>query len=116
MNIDAKVSLIRGETKIWKFQRKDGSGNVITSMPDEIYCTIKANYDDNEVLLQKTYTGGDITYASEWWYVNLSATDTLSLMPGKYVIDVKVITDSGASYIVKPQTLSVRPCVTEDIE
>lgn len=115
MNIDSKISLIRGETKVWKFQRKDGSGQIITTMPDEVYCTIKANYDDDDYLIQKTYGDGDITYSDGWWFITLSATETLTLNPGKYVIDVKVITDSGASYVVHPQTLAVIPNVTDEV-
>lgn len=115
MNIDSKVSLIRGETKVWKFQRKDGSGTVITTAPDEVYCTIKANYDDDDYLIQKTYGDGDITYSDGWWFITLSAAETLALNPGKYVIDVKVITDSGATYVVHPQTLAVIPNVTDEV-
>ena len=115
MNIVSNLSLIRGETKVWKFQRKDGSGTVITTMPDEMYCSIKANYDDDDYLIQKTYGDSEITYSDTWWYITLSASETLSLAPGKYVMDVKVKTTSGDSYPVIPQTLTVIPCVTEDI-
>lgn len=115
MNIDSKISLIRGETKVWKFQRKDGSGSIITTMPDEVYCTIKANYDDDDYIIQKTYGNEEITYSDGWWFITLSAAETLTLNPGKYVIDVKVITDSGATYVVHPQTLAVIPNVTDEV-
>lgn len=115
MNIDSKVSLIRGETKVWKFQRKDGSGQIITTMPDEVYCTIKANYDDDDYIIQKTYTGGGITYSYEWWYVTIPASETLSLNPGNYVIDIKVVNDGVATYPVHPQTLTVKPNVTDEV-
>ena len=115
MNIDSKISLIRGETKVWQFQRIDGNGQVITDMPTEMYCTIKQNYDDDEYIIQKTYSGGDITYADGWWYITLSATETLNLNPGKYVIDVKVITDLGAFYPIHPQPMTVEPNVTDEV-
>ena len=115
MNINSNISLIRGETTIWKFQRKDSSGAVITDVPDEMYCSIKANYDDSDYVIQKSYTDGDITYADGWWTITLSASDTLGLNVGKYVVDVKLITSSEVFYVVHPQTLSVLPCVTEDI-
>ena len=115
MNIDSKISLIRGETKVWKFQRKDSSGAVITTNPDEIYCSIKQTYDSSDYLIQKTYTDGDITYSSGWWYISLSANDTLGLNPGKYAIDVKVITSSGSTYVVHPQTLAVLPNATDEV-
>lgn len=115
MNIDSKISFIRGETKVWKFQRKDGSGQVITTNPNEIWCSIKANYDASDYLIQKTFSDGDITYSDGWWYITLSSADTLSLSKGKYVIDVKVSSLSGESYPIIPQTLTVYPCVTEEI-
>lgn len=115
MNIVSKINLIRGETKVWKFQRKDANGQVITTNPNEIYCTIKENYDASDYLIQKTFTNGDITYSDGWWYIVLSAADTLSLTQGRYVIDVKVSATSGETYHVIPQTLEVYPCVTEEI-
>lgn len=115
MNIESNISLIRGETKRWRFQRKDGNGQVITTNPNEIYCSIKANYDADDYLIQKTFTNGDITYSDGYWYITLSAAETLSLTSGKCVIDVKVSSTAGESYPVRPQTLMVYPSVTEEI-
>lgn len=115
MNIDSKISFIRGETKVWKFQRKDANGDVITIAPDEIYCSIKANYDDDAYLLQKSYTDSEITYADQWWYITLSSAETLSFTAGKYVIDVKVIDDGASTYVVHPQVLTVKPNVTDEV-
>lgn len=117
MSIDSNISLIRGETKILKFQRWDGSGSVITTIPDEMFCSVKDNYDDNEYMIQKTYTGGGIKYNSttHYWYVVFYPEDTVQLPGGHYVIDIMAQTDSGNHFILRPQPLTIIPSVTMDI-
>lgn len=114
MNVAYKLSIIRGETKTWKFQRRDINGTLITETPTAIYFSIKRNYDDASNILQKSMSDG-ITYSNGWWYIFVSAAETEALQPGMYVCDVKVLSSLGETYVVEPQTLVVRPSVTRHV-
>lgn len=114
MNIQYNLSIIRGESKTWKFQRRTVDGEVITETPTAMYFSMKRNYDDAENVLQKSLSSG-ITYNNGWWYIFLPASDTESLMPGMYVCDVKVLSSLGETYLVEPQSICVKPSVTRHV-
>lgn len=96
-----------GETKVLRFQRLDGDRQVIDTVPDEMYCTVKRNYDDEDFIFQKTI-GEGIEQDGSWWQITIDPDDTKYLSPGKYVFDVKVI-DDVVRYVVKPQPFTIRP-------
>ena len=101
---------------VLKFQRKGANDSVITTLPIEMYCSVKENFDNHEYLLQKTYTGGGIKHnsANHYWFVVFYPEDTALLPEGHYVIDIMAKTDSGNHFILRPQPFKLMPSVTEE--
>lgn len=110
------LGLFKGATMVLKFQRIGEGGSVITTLPTEMYCSIKTNFDTQAYTLQKTYTGGGIKYnsISHYWFVVFYPSDTASLPEGHYVIDIMAKTDSGNHFILRPQPFVLMPSVTEE--
>ena len=52
------MQIIRGDNDIFKFQRKDQDGNVITQKPDKMYLTVKESIYQEKALIQKTLEDG----------------------------------------------------------
>jgi len=79
----------RGDTKAFKFQRKDANHQVITEIADELYFTVKKSWKKEEAVIQKSLE--DITFDSDYWYhVVISSEDTAELPYGNYVFDIEV--------------------------
>lgn len=115
MNIQYNLSIIRGESKTWKFQRRTVDGEVITETPTAMYFSVKRNYDDASNVLQKSLSDG-FTYNNGWWSLFIPASDTENLQPGMYVCDLKVLSATyGETYIVEPQSICVKPSVTRHV-
>lgn len=91
------MNLFRGDTGRYKFQRRDKDGNVLTTIPAEIYFTVKKTFDDKEYIFQKTIA--DMTKDSEHvWHFVINPADTETLPYGKYVYDIEV-TDEDVTTI-----------------
>lgn len=84
------MKITRGDTAQFKFQRLDSEGNPITTQPQKLYFTVKRNYIDKEVMLQKTI--GDMTFDEEFYYhFTIEPSDTDNLMYTDYVYDIEVV-------------------------
>ena len=107
------IKLYRGNDIYLSFQRKNESG-VITTTPNEIYFTMKVNFDTHIPVLQKRMTAGEITKDSEnKWIIHILPEDTAGLDFGKYVVDVKVENESGLEFtVVAPQAVELAEVVT----
>lgn len=79
----------RGDTTPITFNVKDSNGNELTNF-DEIYFTMKKNYNTGEMILQKRLTRGNITYEDGQFNLILGHKDTANLNYGKYVYDIEV--------------------------
>lgn len=82
--------IIRGDNKIFTFQRKNKNGEVITEKPDKMYLTIKRNEYEKQALIQKTFDNG-IRFENDTYYIDFVPEDTDSLNFGKYVYDIEII-------------------------
>ena len=80
------MEIIRGDTIYKKFQRHYCGGEVITELPDKMFCTIKYDPDMEEFLIQKTLNHG-ITFnpADDYYYLKFAPEDTdIEVITGKY--------------------------------
>ena len=92
-----KIELIQGDTsEIYKFQRKDGEGNVIKTLPSKMWITFKSSTRLTESVLQKTLENG-ISYSEEDNYYRffLESSDTSDLSYGEYVFDIAILNEAG---------------------
>ncbi len=86
------ITLTRGDTAAFKFQRKDADGNVITTKAPKIFFTVKKDWKDSSHLLQKTIA--DMSFDSEKYYhFTITPEETDQLKFGRYVYDLEVIAD-----------------------
>ncbi len=87
------ISLTRGDTLKFKFQRLNVVGEPIIAPADRVYFTVKKNAGDAAFILQKTLN--DMTLDEMGYYhVTVEPADTDPLKFGNYVYDIEVITDS----------------------
>ena len=86
-----EITLPRGDIKNINFSvnRKDGSKETDF---DEIYFTVKKDFNQNEYLIQKRLSQSDITLgADNYYHFTLRSNDTDSLRYGNYVFDIELI-------------------------
>lgn len=72
------------------FVRKDRFGNVITSIPEKVYFTVKDSTTSNTVLIQKTLNNGITVDENYVYHIEFNASDTDNLMFGEYVYDIEI--------------------------
>ena len=108
------MKIFKNTHNFLNFTRVNNNNETITSTPKEIYFSVKENYDDENYLIQKTMTNGDIvTTGNGEWQIRLLSKDTASLPFGKYYCDVKVVDEYGLNFIiVAPQVFEVLETVT----
>ena len=102
------LSMTRGDTARFKFQRLDADGEVILSRPDSLYFTVKSNTRNQSFKFQKTLE--DMTMDSDGTYhFTILPTDTNELAFGRYYYDLEVIEDgvkttvSIGNFIIGPE-------------
>lgn len=91
------MEIIRGDTKYFKFQRKrKHDGEIIETLPDKLYFTLKFSDTDDTALIQKTL-GDGIEYndTDKYYYLTINPSDTNNLPYGRYYYDIEVIKDNG---------------------
>lgn len=96
------MELIRGDTLKLKFQRKNKSGEVITTKPDFLFFTVKSSYYSKDYLFQKRLDR-DISFSEEdnCYRFTINPEDTGYLSYGSYVYDIEVITGDTVKTIAK---------------
>ena len=91
-----KVSMPRGDTAAFQFQRKyeDEEGNIhpITQEADSVYFTVKRSYRDQKFILQKTKADMEFD-ENAIYHFEINPEDTNNLDFGTYVYDVEIIQD-----------------------
>lgn len=103
------MEIIRGDTKKYKFQRKN-SGGVITKKADEIYFTVKMNFINKDYIIQKKID--DMTFDENYYYsFTIEPQDTNNLLYGKYVYDLEV-KDSGVVTTISKGIFEIKEEVT----
>lgn len=79
----------RGDTCPISFDLIDDNKNILkVTETDELYFTIKTDYNTSAFILQKKYSTGDIVEDGDKYKVILKSTDTASLDYNSYVYDV----------------------------
>lgn len=92
------IEIIRGDTKRYKFCRKDKNGDIITRIADKIYFTIKENSNNNDFILQKTID--DMIFDENGYYhFVILPTDTNNLPYKTFCYDIERIQDGDVRTI-----------------
>ena len=87
------IDIVRGDTKILKFQRKNDEG-VITDKAKELYFTVKETTNKSDYILQKKLDDGIEFDTSDHYYrITISPEDTNNLYYGTYKYDIEVKED-----------------------
>ena len=93
----ANLSMVREDTAFFKFQRLNNSGEPITTQAQAVYFTVKKNYKQEDVVLQKKMS--DMTFDADGTYhITIVPADTTDLNYGTYVYDLEV-TDADGGYV-----------------
>ncbi len=97
------MEILRGNYKIFKFQRKTKSRETIKELPDKMYFTVKESTYKKDAIFQKKLNEG-ITYSEDdnYYRVEILQDDTENMAYGTYEYDIKIIYDGN-----KPKTLIV---------
>lgn len=84
------MQMRRGDTKKFKFQRKDKNKNIIMSMPDKMYITFKYG-DEQKALFQKTLDDIIFNETTGYYHVTINPEDTNALPFGTLKYDIEII-------------------------
>ena len=105
------ISMTRGDTAKFKFQRKDNNGDIITTRPDEIFFTVKSNPKNLEFVFQKTKD--DMVFDLDGTiHFTITPDDTNQLdWKRSYYYDIEVIV-SGVKTTISYGSFVLRPEVT----
>lgn len=96
-----KIQLTRGDTERYKFQCKDSAGEVILTIADKMFFTVKKTSDSIAVIKKKL---SDMTFDAEGFYhFTIEAADTERLEAGTYVYDIEVTRGTVVTTISKGQ-------------
>lgn len=107
------LSIYQGNDKAFIFTRRDLNGNIITTVPQGIWFTVKSNFANKSFVFQKTLNNGITQNSDGSWTVLINAEDTAEIVPGKYFCDVKIRDEQGREItIVKPQIFAVEDVAT----
>ena len=91
----------RGDTCPIKFSVKDSNGSEIDlSQADEIYFTVKKNYNTSTAILQKKLTSDEITVEGSTGTLVLTHDDTKTLSYGRYVYDIQIVSGDYVKTVV----------------
>ncbi len=84
------IKQTRGDTRGYRFTRKDANGQTITAVPKALYFTVKSSFRTPGFIFQKTIE--DMTQDENGaWHFRVEPEDTNNLCYGEYVYDVEVI-------------------------
>lgn len=108
--MSSMIQMIRGDTVKYKFQRVGGDGQVITTLPDSLYFTVKESANKLNYVFQKNLD--DMTFDSDSYYhFTIEPEDTNNLQYGNYAYDIEIIVD-GVKTTVAFGTFTILPEVT----
>lgn len=94
------LSLNRGTTAKYKFQRLDYNGDPILTRAEELYFVVKKRWTDSDAVITKDLS--DMTFDEEGYYhFTINPEDTEKMAYGRYVWDVTPVEDNNA-YRAKP--------------
>lgn len=102
------IEFPRGDTCPLKFNLLDSNKNLLELTPtDELYFTVKKNFNTSEVLFQKKFSSGDIQRDNDGYKLILTSNDTAGLKYGSYVFDICIkSTDFVQTLVIGQLTLT----------
>ena len=87
-----EITMARGDLERRSITLKHSDGTPFTTVPDEIYFSVKMNAKDTNVLFQKRFTTGGINQTSENKYqITILPEDTNSMSFGTYDFDIEIV-------------------------
>lgn len=114
--MNKSLKFTRGDTFSFKFQRKDKDGEIIETISEKMWFTVKKNYNSTDTLIQKTLLN-DIVFDDEtkYYHVTIQSEDTRELNYGDYVYDIQIMNGEIVQTIAKG-SLKLDTEVTTDYE
>jgi hypothetical protein len=95
------MELIRGDTLPISFNIQDNEGNpLVPTLDDELYFTMKKNYNSPSFVCQKKLSSGDFEIVEDKIRFVLTHEDTANLGYGEYVYDIQLSTGNYVKTIV----------------
>lgn len=87
------IEFTRGDTCPVKFTLEDKEGNILTlGSSDELFFTVKKDFNTTEKKLQKTFGQGDITKEEDGSYkLTIAPAETANWKYGSYVFDICLV-------------------------
>lgn len=101
-----EIELIQGDdSPVYKFQRKDKHGNVITTLPKEMWITFKQSCCHEECLFQKKLSSGEITFdnTDNYYKFQILSDDTSSIPYGVYGFDIAIRNEQNRKITLLPE-------------
>lgn len=108
------MKFTRRDTFKFMFKRIDANGEVIPVIADEMWFTVKEDYNTTNIKIQKKLSNNEITFDDNdySYHITIQSADTASFVYDReYVYDVQVQQDYVIKTIIKG-TLVVTPEVT----
>lgn len=113
MELEQNITLTRGDTGKFKINLIDTEENqIVLGEGDQLYFTVKDNYDMTDYVLQKKIGDGITLGDDNSYHLLLNSTDTDNLNFKSYVYDVAVVIGSE----IKQKTTVKRGKFTIDYE
>lgn len=98
-----EIELVQGDTsEIYKFQRKDAEGNVITTKAKKMWITFKKTTSCDEAVFQKSLEKGiEFNEEDHYYRFRILPEDTEKLCCMTYGFDIKIINEKGDKRTLK---------------
>lgn len=107
------LEIIRGTTKRFKFQRKRKDKNIITTLPDKMYFTVKYGVGTEKIVFQKKLNDGiNFNKNDNYYYFTIQPDDTENLPFVNLFYDIKVIM-GNVKYCIGYGKLYIRENITD---
>ena len=86
-----EIRMARGDMETRTILLKNSSGTAYSTVPDEIYFTVKKNANDHDYLFQKRLDSGIVMIETGKYQLVIMPTDTDGLAFGTYDCDFEII-------------------------
>lgn len=94
------ITITRGDTARFCFQRHDNDGNVLSTRPSKMFFTIKKSNYAKDVIIQKTLN--DFTMDEEaFWHVEITPEETEVVAYGTYKYDIEITEGTSVTTVSK---------------
>ena len=104
------MQIIRGDTKAFRFQIIDANSQPVLTEMDEVYFTVKKNFNNNTAVFQ--ITKADMVFDEEGFYhATIVPNDTNGLAYGTYFFDIEY-ENAGAKHTPIVDKFVILPEVT----